>query len=633
MKHLLYISLFFIQLNAFSQTTYDVTFTVNMATEITSDQGACLAGGGPEGFGDPGENVMSDADGDDIWSITVTVPEGYSTYYAFTNGICPSWGCKENLGGLPCGDPANYNDRFLDPVMSDMTISTCFGQCSTDGSCAELSDVNVTFSVNMNDQPVVNDVYITGQVIDGWCGNCTPLSDIDGDGVYEVTLTLPPGGVEYKFTNGGWNGLEEVLDPEEDAACTLTSGTFTNRYIEVGTEDVILNTVCYNSCDDCNGVGCIDESLINPDIICPTVIDYVCGCNGVTYTNACFAINEGGVTSYTMGECVNSASVTFQVDMSQETISGPIYITGQDIDGWCGTCETMDDADGDGIYTYTTELSIGTHEYKFNNGGWDGTESLETEEDGACTITTVDGDNEFVNRVFELTSGDELILDVVCFNSCDACNTDPVKDDVAVTFSVDMSQEFILGSLYITGASIDGWDGASVEMMDDNGDGVYEVTVDLAEGTHEYKFNNGGWDGTENLDPAEDALCTVTTDGFTNRVIELEATVSEVQVGTVCFNSCDECEVENIIEGTHGPLFSIYPTVTTDFTTLKFHGNNHLNKVLIIHDIAGKMILRKEISGFADEEIIDVSSYDSGLYILSVITDIQSNSIRLIKSK
>lgn len=633
MRHLIFFSLFFIQLTVSSQTTYDVTFTVNMASATTSDQGVCLAGGGAEGFGDPGENVMSDSDGDDVWSITVTLPEGYSTYYTFTNGICPTWGCKENLAGLPCGDPLNYNDRFLDPVMSDMTINTCFGQCSTDGSCDALTDVNVTFSVNMNDQPVVNEVYITGQVIDGWCGSCTPLTDIDGDGVYEVTLALPPGGVEYKFTNGGWNGLEEVFDPEEDAACTLTSGTYTNRYIEIGTEDIILDTVCYNSCDDCSGSGCVDESLINPDFDCPTDINYVCGCDGVTYTNACFAVNEGGVISYILGECANSASVTFQVDMSQETIAGPIYITGQNIDGWCGTCETMDDSDGDGIYTYTTDLSLGSHEYKFNNGGWDGTESLDTEEDGACTITTVDGDVVYVNRVLELTSSDELILEVVCFNTCDACNTDPVKDDISVSFSVDMSQESILGPLYITGASIDGWDGSSVEMTDDNGDSVYEVILDLEPGIHEYKFNNGGWDGTENLDPIEDSMCTLTTDGFTNRVIELEANVTEVQVSTVCFNTCSECEVENIIEGAHSPIFSIYPTVTPDFTSIIFNNNNQLNKVMRIYDIAGKLILNKEIIGSAEKEMIDMRSYDAGLYILSVITEIQSTSVRLIKSK
>jgi hypothetical protein len=248
-------------------------------------------------------------------------------------------------------------------------------------------------------------------------------------------------------------------------------------------------------------------------------------------------------------------------------------------------------------------------------------------------LSTIDGELTYVNRVVELTSGEELILDVVCFNACDACDTDPVQDDVAVTFSVDMSQEFILGAIYITGPSIDGWNGASVEMIDGDGDSVYDVTIDLAAGVHEYKFNNGGWDGTESLDPTEDALCTLTTDGFSNRVIEVDTDSSELQVGTVCFNSCDVCEIENLIEENHGPLFTIYPTVTTDFTTLKFNGNNQLNKVLLINDIAGKTILRKEISGSAEQEVLDLSSYDSGLYILTVITEIQSNSIRLIKSK
>ena len=55
--------------------------------------------------------------------------------------------------------------------------------------------------------------------------------------------------------------------------------------------------------------------------------------------------------------------------------------------------------------------------------------------------------------------------------------------------------------------------------------------------------------------------------------------------------------------------------------------------MLIINDIAGKMIFRKEINGPSEQEIIDVSSYESGLYILSVITEKESSSIRLIKSK
>ena len=73
----------------------------------------------------------------------------------------------------------------------------------------------------------------------------------------------------------------------------------------------IFDCECYTSDVDCDSLMvmsneienlCIDPDLVDPDLICLTVFDPVCGCDGETYGNACEALREG-ITTTVPGAC------------------------------------------------------------------------------------------------------------------------------------------------------------------------------------------------------------------------------------------------------------------------------------------------------------------------------------------
>lgn len=198
-------------------------------------------------------NPMTDADGDNVWTTTITLPAGdYQYKFSYDN-----WTGQETL---VAGSSCTFTDgAFTNRIISantDVTIDTvCWSSCDACGQSS--GPYNVTFNLDMSQ---VGFSFVAPEINGGfnnWCGNCAALSDPDGDNIWSITIPLASGSHQYKFSYDNWTGQEEFTP---DAACTFTENGFTNRLIDV-TDNIVLNAVCWGSCEGCgNSVNEMESS-------------------------------------------------------------------------------------------------------------------------------------------------------------------------------------------------------------------------------------------------------------------------------------------------------------------------------------------------------------------------------------
>jgi hypothetical protein len=417
---------------------------------------------------------------------------------------------------------------------------------------------NVTFRVDMSQQSGFTIPEVNGS-FNGWCGNCFPMTDDDGDNIWEATTDLAAGTYEYKFSADGW-GIQETLLP--GSACTVTNFGFTNRTLSV-TADAVLPVVCWGSCTDCASTP-------------------------------------------------NVYTVTFQVDMNGVSGFTTPEVNGS-FNGWCGNCTAMFDPEGDNIWSVSVDLQEGSYEFKYSADNWTSQETLVP--GSPCTVTT----DQFTNRTINVDS--DITLEPVCWGSCAACgqSTGPFN----VTFAVDMSQ---VGFTYTTpevNGSFNNWCGNCAPLADADGDNIWTITIALPVGVHSYKFSYDTWAGQEELIPG--SPCTLTESGFTNRTIDV---TENVELTEVCWGSCEACVVS--VDETNSSNLNVYPNPASDVLTIA-SSNDGATRVTIT-DMAGRTVQATTLNS-ARRTQLDVSMLPAGTYVVTIEnnTELLRRAVQLVK--
>jgi hypothetical protein len=204
-----------------------------------------------DGFGFPGQDPF-----------TYTFDEVAGTLTM--NGIGAHLGLAKVINGaeLSSGSDApesiTYNISFsnnnntMTAVISFITgdgVTTGYWRFVYDRTVAPpIENPNVTFRVDMSTYTgsTANGVYLNG-TFNGWCGYCAPMTNA-GNNIWETTVSIPAGTIQYLFTIDGWNAQETLT---EGTPCVdPTIDEFINRIYNV-TEDATLATVCFSSCEAC----------------------------------------------------------------------------------------------------------------------------------------------------------------------------------------------------------------------------------------------------------------------------------------------------------------------------------------------------------------------------------------------
>lgn len=416
------------------------------------------------------------------YPLPIWINEGTATYYAYQGP--PSAAYLQSLiaqnGGLPTlsdlnngstfGDIGGYSwsHTIVEFIVEQLGTSTMLSQflaSNTDYSILGFSteqdfetawhnyinsndteQANITFKVDLKNQPEVLDGVYFKTSIDNWNELFVMTQSTNNGFIYELSLEAPVNTtVEYKFRKDQW---WETINGD----CTV--GNFANRTVVVDTSDIILDAVCFAECNICQQLAPVASIYVNQTYgVAPLTLyfsdvssnnpdqwlwDFGDGTQSTeqhpehTYQSAgrypvtLIASNNIGADTTIYWKNINVAGttvdVTFHVNMSKQgEFYDNVYLR-DSYSNW-GRQTLMTD-NGNGIYSCSVPVAANDTLYYIFQLAYDN-EPLS----GVCAVE-VDG---YMDRVIQLGNQD-TILEPVCFGECENCPSHTLTcNDVTIT--------------------------------------------------------------------------------------------------------------------------------------------------------------------------------------------------------
>jgi hypothetical protein len=229
----------------------------NCGFDVNSNDSVDVAGTFNNYQGGPAY-LLSDADNDGIYSITLPLDAGEFQYKARIIR-------NANFSG---GWEGGSNTVVL--LQSDSSLAArCFGLPS--GECSPIPPPsNITFRVDMTDETPAATIYVMGDfTTPPYQGGAIPMTLV-GAGIYEATVNgICPGKINYKYVNGptNINTNEESFPDSTDRDCVEPNGIggFNRFYIRTSADPVTLSYK-FNTCLGGSSSGLNDLTLAKAEV-------------------------------------------------------------------------------------------------------------------------------------------------------------------------------------------------------------------------------------------------------------------------------------------------------------------------------------------------------------------------------